>query len=60
MNLSHTFEAAQEASLQLLELTDKDINTILLAVADAAIEQTDFILSENRKDLERTDPANPK
>ena len=32
MNLIHTFEAVQEASLQLLELTDKDINKILLAV----------------------------
>ena len=60
MNLIHTFEAVQEASLQLLELTDKDINKILLAVAEAAIEQTDFILSENLKDLERMDPANPK
>ena len=60
MNLIHTFEAVQEASLQLLELTDKDINKILLAVAEAAIEQTDFILSENLKDLERMGPANPK
>ena len=60
MNLIHTFEAVQEASLQLLELTDKDINKILLAVAKAAIEQTDFILSENLKDLDRMDPANPK
>ena len=60
MNLIHTFEAVQEASLQLLELTDKDINKILLAVAEATIEQTDFILSENLKDLERMDLANPK
>ena len=60
MNLIHTFEAVQEASLQLLELTDKDINKILHAVADAAIEQTDFILSENLKDLDRMNPANPK
>ena len=60
MNLIQTFEAVQEASLQLLELTDKDINKILQAVAETAIEQTDFILSENLKDLERMDPANPK
>ena len=60
MNLSHTFEAVQEASLQLSELTDKAIQDILLAVADSAIGQADFILSENRKDLERMDPANPK
>ena len=60
MNLTPTFEAVQEASLQLSELTDKAIQDILLAVADAAIGQADFILSENRKDLERMDPANPK
>ena len=60
MNLTHTFEAVQKASLQLLELTDKDINDILLAVANATIEQADYILTENRKDLERMNPANPK
>ena len=60
MNLTPTFEAVQEASLQLSELTDKAIQDILLTVADTAIGQADFILSENRKDLERMDPANPK
>ena len=60
MNLTPTFEAVQEASLQLSELTDQKINDILLALADAAIGQRDYILTENRKDLERMDPANPK
>lgn len=60
MNLNKTFVAVQDASRKLLALSDNEINEILLAVADAAVEKTDFILSENRKDLERMDPANPK
>ena len=50
----------QEAGRELLSLTDKEINNILLAVADAAIEQADYILTENAKDLARMDTANPK
>ena len=60
MNLNSTFAAVQDASRKLLALSDKEINRILLAVADAAEENTEFILAENRKDLERMDPANPK
>jgi glutamate-5-semialdehyde dehydrogenase len=36
------------------------IDKVLLDVAKAAIEQTDFLLQENKKDLERMDPADPK
>ena len=60
MDLHETFAAVQAASRQLLTLDDTEINRILLAVADAAIARTDFILEENRKDLERMDAADPK
>lgn len=60
MNLNDTFAAVQAASRKLLALSDEEINRILLSVADAAEKHTDFILAENRKDLERMDPANPK
>lgn len=50
----------QKASRELLALSDKEINRILQAVADAALEKTEFILNENRKDLERMDAENPK
>lgn len=60
MDLHETFAAVQAASRQLLTLDDTEINRILLAVADAAIENSAYILDENRKDLERMDPANPK
>lgn len=60
MDLNTTFANVQAACRQLLAIDDQKINEVLRAVADAAIENTDFILSENRKDLDRMDPANPK
>ena len=54
MNLSKTFAAVQYASRKLLALNDEKINQILLAVADAAEERTDFILAENRELLHYT------
>lgn len=60
MNLNSTFVAVQDASRTLLTLSDKKINKILLGVADATEEKIDLILAENRKDLERMNPANPK
>ena len=45
--LNNTFAAVQAASRKLALLTDDQINSVLLAVADAAVEHTAFILSEN-------------
>lgn len=53
MNLNDTFAAVQAASRRLALLPDEQINRILNAVADAALAQTPYILSENRKDLDR-------
>ena len=52
-NLNETFAAVQVASRELALLNDNVINQILNAVADAAIAETPFILSENEKDLAR-------
>ena len=60
MDLNITFAKVQAASRQLLAIDDQKINEVLRAVADAAIENTDFILAESRKDLDLMDPANPK
>jgi glutamate-5-semialdehyde dehydrogenase len=60
MNLNDTFAAVQAASRRLALLPDEQINRILNAVADAALAQTPYILSENRKDLDRMSPDNPK
>ena len=59
-NLNETFAAVQVASRELALLNDDVINQILNAVADAAIAETRFILSENEKDLARMDKNDPK
>lgn len=58
--LIERFAAVQEAGRELLSLTDSRINEILLAVAEAATTEADYILAENAKDLARMDPTNPK
>lgn len=60
MNLNKVFATVQDASRELLSLSDQEINRILLAVADAALAKSDFILTENRKDLDRMNPKDPK
>ncbi|MBO4984335.1 MAG: glutamate-5-semialdehyde dehydrogenase [Bacteroides sp.] len=60
MNLKETFAAVQQASRELLSLTDDTINQILLAVADEAVAQADLILAANEQDLARMEPSNPK
>ena len=50
MNLKETFTTVQAASRKLALLDDQTINRILNAVADAAIAETPFILSENEVD----------
>ena len=60
MNLNKVFATVQDASRELLSLSDQEINRILLAVADAALAKSDFILAENRKDLDRMNPKDPK
>lgn len=59
-NLNETFAAVQAASRELALLSDDTINRILNAVAEAAIAETPFILSENEKDLARMDKNDPK
>ncbi|MEM8965839.1 MAG: glutamate-5-semialdehyde dehydrogenase [Bacteroidota bacterium] len=54
------FSAIKQASRDALALNNETINQVLQAVADAAVAQTDYILAENQKDLDRMDPANPK
>lgn len=59
-NINHIFTSVQTASRQLTLLGDETINRILNAVADAAIAQTPFILTENAKDMARMEASNPK
>ena len=59
MDLTNTFKSVREASRKLLKLDTETINQVLLAVADAAVANADYILAENQKDLDRMEPSNP-
>ena len=52
-------KAALKASRSLNLVTDKVINQVLLALADEAVAQSDFILTENAKDLLAKDTNDP-
>lgn len=60
MKLNHTFEAARNAGRKLSLISDATIKEVLLAVADAALVKKGLILVENRQDLDRMDPNDPK
>lgn len=52
-------ELVQKASQSLRTTTDELKDKILLALADKAVEETDYILSANAKDLAKMDKENP-
>jgi glutamate-5-semialdehyde dehydrogenase len=52
-------EQTLAASRTLNLVADEIINTVLLDLADAALEHADYILKENMKDLEMMDKTNP-
>ncbi|MFD0750367.1 glutamate-5-semialdehyde dehydrogenase [Mucilaginibacter calamicampi] len=58
MSYSSYFENAQTAARNL-DVTAAQINTVLEALAAETVAQTDRLLEENKKDLDRMDPANP-
>jgi glutamate-5-semialdehyde dehydrogenase len=54
------FRKVQDASRELINLSVERINLVLTALAEETIEQTPYILSENQKDLDLMDSADPK
>lgn len=60
MILNETFQAIKLASRKLALISEKRINDILIAVADAAIMNKDIILAANSMDLRLMDQADPK
>ncbi|MCC8186611.1 MAG: glutamate-5-semialdehyde dehydrogenase [Bacteroides sp.] len=60
MKYKEIFRKVRAASQQLLQIEDAQLNEVLNLLADAVIRDTAFILEENKKDLERMDPAHPK
>ena len=58
--MTENFKLALAASRKLGQLSDNQINLLLLALADTAEQSAELILHENQKDLDRMDPADPK
>ena len=59
MDLTSLFERARAAGRELLQLPVERVDEILRAVADEALAQSEYILSENARDLERMSSDNP-
>ncbi len=60
MTVKEQLTLVLKASRKLNLVSVEKINQVLLDVAEAAIENTAFILQENAKDLSRMDPTDPK
>ena len=60
MNLNELFETVQKSSKTLAFISDQAIHDILMDVANAAEAASETILLENKKDLDRMDPKDPK
>lgn len=60
MNYTSYFESAKKAVDQVSGLATEKINSVLLQLADELVAQTDSILTENQRDLDRMDPADAK
>lgn len=54
------FQQAKQATRNIVSLNNETINLVLSSLADALIKHTNFILTENQKDLDRMDKADPK
>ena len=54
------FQLAVEAGKSLNLLGEKEINAILESIAKETESKVDYILTENRKDLQRMEKENPK
>ncbi|MBP1640976.1 MAG: glutamate-5-semialdehyde dehydrogenase [Bacteroidetes bacterium] len=59
-SLTTIFENAHQAKKELSKITDATINRVLNAIADEAVAQSAHIIEENRKDLDRMSPDDPK
>jgi glutamate-5-semialdehyde dehydrogenase len=59
VDLTHLFQAAQQASRELAVFGPAATDALLRDLADATVAETDFLLAENAKDLALMPEANP-
>lgn len=60
MDYQKYFERALIAGRNIINISSETIVAVLNDIAEAAIAQTDHLLKENQKDLDRMDPSDPK
>ena len=60
MILKETFENARKAANALNMLDEKTINEVLMALAEQTEEDCQYILEENKRDLDAMDKTDPK
>nr|WP_319998857.1 glutamate-5-semialdehyde dehydrogenase [uncultured Draconibacterium sp.] len=60
MKIEQQLKKTLDASRKLNLVNDDQVKQLLLELANAARAKSDFILSENHKDLDRMDPQDPK
>jgi glutamate-5-semialdehyde dehydrogenase len=60
MKIEQQLKKVLEASRKLNLVEEETVKSVLLDLADKAEAGTDFILAENKKDLDRMDPNDPK
>ncbi len=59
MSAIEVFKKVKKASLTLNNLKDEKVNEVLVCLAKEILDNQDFILEENLKDLEKMDKNNP-
>jgi len=60
MDCTSVFKKTLKASRALLAADEEKINSILLRTADEAIENSSYIIAENRKDLSKMRESDPR
>ncbi|WP_319482454.1 glutamate-5-semialdehyde dehydrogenase [uncultured Draconibacterium sp.] len=60
MKIEQQLKKTLDASRKLNLVNDDQVKKVLLELANEARAKSDFILSENQKDLDRMDPKDPK
>ncbi|WP_293297247.1 glutamate-5-semialdehyde dehydrogenase [Pedobacter sp. UBA4863] len=51
--MNQYFEEAKQATRNIVSVNNETINLVLRSLADALVNNTDFILTENKKDLDK-------
>ena len=59
-DILHQLKKTSRASRKLIQLSDEEVHQILNELADLSLENVPYILAENKKDLDRMNPSDPK